>query len=98
MNAPHPTRSLYGHLAVAAEPLPSASEAIGRLEASLAILDAITESALQAAHHLDRATLAGAGQRWNYLRLEDVAAKLTAAAQITETARDRLSEKLAGAR
>lgn len=81
-----------------AEPLPSASEALGRLESSLAILDAIAESTLSAVHHLERATIAGAGQRADMGRLEDVAAKLSAAARRAEAARSRVADKLAGAR
>ncbi|ACB27681.1 hypothetical protein [Methylobacterium radiotolerans] len=81
-----------------AEPLPSASEALGRLESSLAILDAISESTLSAVHHLERATIAGAGQRADMGRLEDVAAKLAAAARRAEAARARVADKLAGAR
>lgn len=99
MNAPHPFRAQHGHLAVVGpnpEPLPSMSEAIGRLECSLAILDGIAESALTAVHHVERATLAGAGVRFDYGRLEDVAAKLHAVAQRTEAARFRVSSKLAG--
>lgn len=107
MNAPHPIRALHGHLVsvapsldamTPAEPLPSASEALGRLESSLAILDAISESALSAVHHLERATIAGAGQRADMCRLEDVAAKLDAVARRAEAARSRVSDKLAGAR
>ncbi|MFB0490233.1 hypothetical protein ABIE45_002819 [Methylobacterium sp. OAE515] len=107
MNAPHPIRALHGHLVgvapsldalAPAEPLPSASEALGRLESSLAILDAIAEAGLSAVHHLERATIAGAGQRADYLRLEDVAAKLQAVARRAEAARSRVSDKLAGAR
>lgn len=107
MNAPHPIRALHGHLLatapsldamVPAEPLPSASEALGRLESSLAILDAISESTLSAVHHLERATIAGAGQRADMGRLEDVAAKLSAAARRAEAARSRVADKLAGAR
>lgn len=106
MNAPHPIRALHGHPlasapsldAMPAEPLPSASEARGRLEASLAILDQIAESALTAVHQLERATIAGAGVRSDYLRLEDVAAKLVAVSRRAEVARSRVSDKLAGAR
>ncbi|WP_342106336.1 hypothetical protein [Methylobacterium sp. SI9] len=105
MNAPHPIRTLYGHLATIApsldavapaEPLPSMSEAIGRLESSLAILDGIAESALMAVHHVERATAGGAGQRYDYRRLEDVVAKLAEAARRTEAARARVSSKLMG--
>lgn len=83
---------------IPAEPLPSVSEALGRLESSLAILDAISESALTAVHHLERATIVGAGQRADMGRLEDVAAKLAAVARRAEAARARVSDKLAGAR
>lgn len=98
MNAPHPIRARYSTLALAPDPgpLPSMSEAIGRLETSLAILDSIAESALSAVHHLDRATIAGAGLRSDYVRLEDVAAKLADVARRTEAARARVSRKLMG--
>ncbi|QGY02355.1 hypothetical protein MMSR116_11070 [Methylobacterium mesophilicum SR1.6/6] len=98
MNAPHPIRVQYGALALAPdpEPLPSMSEAIGRLETSLAILDQIAESALSAVHHLGRATMAGAGLRSDCARLEDVAAKLADVARRTEAARARVSGKLMG--
>ncbi|MDE3749438.1 hypothetical protein [Methylobacterium radiotolerans] len=105
--APHPIRAAFGNLAISspgaddifpAEPLPSASEALGRMESSLAILDAIGEAALTAVHHLERATIAGAGQRADMGRLEDVAAKLDAVARRAEAARARVSDKLAGAR
>lgn len=81
-----------------AEPLPSAIEAMARIETSLAILDGIAESALTAVRHLDRATLAGAGSRFDYFRLEDVAAKFAAVARLSGDARARVSDKLAGAR
>ena len=98
MNAPHPIRAQYGGLALAAdpEPLPSMSEAISRLDVSLDVLDQIAESALAAAHHLERATIAGAGLRYDYMRLEAVATKLAEVARRTEAARARLSSKLMG--
>ncbi|MCJ2022139.1 hypothetical protein MKK84_32855 [Methylobacterium sp. E-065] len=98
MNAPHPFRAQYGHLAVAPdpEPLPCMSEAIGRLESSLGTLDGIAEAALTAVHHVERATLAGAGQRFDYRRLEDVVAKLAEVTRRTEAARARVSSKLMG--
>ncbi|MFF9549370.1 MULTISPECIES: hypothetical protein [Bacteria] len=98
MNVQHPFRAQFGALAEAVEPLPSASEAMVRLESSLAILDSIAEAALTAVHHLERAAIAGAGQRADMGRLEDVAAKLGTIALRAEAARSRVSDKLAGAR
>ncbi|MGH1574323.1 hypothetical protein ACRAWG_31340 [Methylobacterium sp. P31] len=107
MNAQHPIRTLHGHLARVApsldalqpeEPLPSDIEARVRLECSLTIFDQIAESAMIAVDQLERATNAGAGTRSDYLRLEDVAAKLSSVAWRTEGARARLSSKLAGVR
>ncbi len=105
MASPHPFRTLHGHLATVApsldaitpeEPLPSVSEAIGRLESSLAILDGIAESALSAVHHVERATIAGAGQNYQYGRLEEVCAKLAEVARRTDAARARVMTKLIG--
>jgi hypothetical protein len=90
MNAPHPVR-----VTRAEEPLPGAIEAAVRLETALSILDQVAETALMSVHHLERATIAGAGSRFDYLRLEDVAAKLEAVARRSEAARVRVSDKLA---
>lgn len=95
MNAHHPNRAQFDALAVAAEPLPGTSEAIGRLASALTILNGIAESALTATHQLERATIAGGGQRDDMDRLEDVAAKLAVAARQAEDARARVSQKLA---